>query len=263
MHVEKAPANWQSPEKLLSGLTGAQVDWSLKATLQSSALELQLLDRESSAQIRALALPSPTEGGETRGRAATLDLDFHQKLLLKFSLSVLVDKKQPKQLPFAPHQLFARFLHANESVGTVREFSFVGLSSHSSSTALLLSFFTGQDVYFVVEPESASEKTKKGKEAPAPASTTATAYRFDLDLFQKADEFDHQDGQYSLQLIVGDALLEESGFTWQLVDFNLHFPKSGDVKSSKLVTAAAADAPGHLLTSNARMQMVFVLAACS
>lgn len=120
--IEKAPANWQSPEKLLVGLTGAQVSWSLKATLQSSALELQLLDRESNAQIRALTLPSPTEGagGETRSRSTPLDVDFHQKLLLRFSLSALVDKAQAKLLPFAPHQVFARFLHANESVGTVR-----------------------------------------------------------------------------------------------------------------------------------------------
>lgn len=100
---------------------------------------------------------------------------------------------------------------------------------------------TEQDVYFVVEPESALEKPKKGREAPAPVSTTATAYRLDLDLLQKADEFDQQDGQYSLQLVVGDALLAQSGLTWQLADFNLHFPKFGDVKPAKLVLS-----PVHL-----------------
>lgn len=118
---------------------------------------------------------------------------------------------------------------------------------------------TEQDVYFVVEPESALEKPKKGREAPAPVSTTATAYRLDIDLLQKADEFDQQDGQYSLQLVVGDALLAQSGLTWQLADFNLHFPKFGDVKPAKLVLS-----PVHLcFCALQNMYLVFITYICT
>lgn len=63
---------------------------------------------------------------------------------------------------------------------------------------------TNQEIVFVAEPDSAK------------------VYKFDIDVGSKASEFGHLSGLYSMELIVGDAVLSNS-FAWKVADVNLKF----------------------------------------
>jgi len=64
---------------------------------------------------------------------------------------------------------------------------------------------TSQEVVFVAEPDSAK------------------VYRFDLDLFTKAKDFQYKSGVYDMYLIVGDAVLKNP-FKWRLGQAIITFP---------------------------------------
>ena len=51
----------------------------------------------------------------------------------------------------------------------------------------------------------------------------ANNYKFDLDVNGKAKEFGGQSGKYSVDLIIGDAVVSNP-ISWTLADINLEFP---------------------------------------
>ncbi|PVD32395.1 hypothetical protein C0Q70_07829 [Pomacea canaliculata] len=55
--------------------------------------------------------------------------------------------------------------------------------------------------------------------------------KFDLDVGASAKDFGYQSGRYSLELIVGDAIIENP-FSWNLADVDLTFPESAAPASS-------------------------------
>ncbi|XP_046989739.1 dolichyl-diphosphooligosaccharide--protein glycosyltransferase subunit 2 [Schistocerca americana] len=63
---------------------------------------------------------------------------------------------------------------------------------------------TNQEIIFVAEPD------------------TSKTYKFDMDVGGKAAEFGHKSGVYSIELIIGDAVLSNS-FAWTLGSVNLKF----------------------------------------
>ncbi|XP_023714512.1 dolichyl-diphosphooligosaccharide--protein glycosyltransferase subunit 2 [Cryptotermes secundus] len=72
---------------------------------------------------------------------------------------------------------------------------------------------TNQEIIFVAEPDSAK------------------IYKFDIDVGSKASEFGYLSGLYSMELIVGDAVLSNS-FSWIVADVVLKFSDSVPVPSS-------------------------------
>ncbi|BFZ21356.1 hypothetical protein BsWGS_24394 [Bradybaena similaris] len=56
--------------------------------------------------------------------------------------------------------------------------------------------------------------------------------KFDLDVGASSKEFDSSSGKYSMELIVGDAVIENP-FSWHLTDVSLTFPESGETKADK------------------------------
>ena len=73
-----------------------------------------------------------------------------------------------------------------------------------------------QEIFFVAEPD------------------VNDAYKFDLDLATKAKDFLYLSGQYSMDLIVGDAVIENPT-VWQVAELQLSFAasSSGLPKTSK------------------------------
>ncbi|CAG5124850.1 unnamed protein product [Candidula unifasciata] len=63
------------------------------------------------------------------------------------------------------------------------------------------------------------------------ADTTLTN-KFDLDVGASSKEFDSLSGKYSMELIVGDAVIENP-FSWHLTDVSLTFPEGGETKPDK------------------------------
>lgn len=61
-----------------------------------------------------------------------------------------------------------------------------------------------QEIIFVAEPDSSK------------------TYKFDIDVGNKATEFSHSSGIYTIELIVGDAVLSNS-FSWKVANVNLKF----------------------------------------
>ncbi|XP_070209693.1 dolichyl-diphosphooligosaccharide--protein glycosyltransferase subunit 2-like [Littorina saxatilis] len=57
--------------------------------------------------------------------------------------------------------------------------------------------------------------------------------KFDLDVGASAKDFGYQSGKYSLELIVGDAIIENP-FSWTLADAELTFPEGGPEKTDSL-----------------------------
>lgn len=78
---------------------------------------------------------------------------------------------------------------------------------------------TDQEIIFVAEPDSAK------------------VYKFDIDVGSKASEFGYLSGLYSMELIVGDAVLSNS-FSWKVADVVLRFsdtvPAPGPTKDQYL-----------------------------
>ena len=62
---------------------------------------------------------------------------------------------------------------------------------------------TNQEIIFVAQPDT-------------------TGYKFDLDIGGNAKEFGHLSGKYNMELIVGDAVIENP-FSWPLADVELNF----------------------------------------
>ena len=73
-----------------------------------------------------------------------------------------------------------------------------------------------QEIFFVAEPD------------------VNDAYKFDLDLDTKAKDFLYLSGLYTMDLIVGDAVIENPS-VWQIAELQLSFaaPSAGQSKSSK------------------------------
>lgn len=73
-----------------------------------------------------------------------------------------------------------------------------------------------QEIFFVAEPD------------------VNDAYKFDLDLATKAKDFLHLSGRYTMDLIIGDAVIENPT-VWQVAELQLTFssPPTGQPKSSK------------------------------
>ncbi|KAI9556768.1 hypothetical protein GHT06_016559 [Daphnia sinensis] len=73
-----------------------------------------------------------------------------------------------------------------------------------------------QEIFFVAEPD------------------VNDAYKFDLDLATKAKDFLYLSGHYSMDLIIGDAVIENPT-VWQIAELQLSFatPSAGQPKSSK------------------------------
>ncbi|XP_067009098.1 dolichyl-diphosphooligosaccharide--protein glycosyltransferase subunit 2 [Anabrus simplex] len=100
---------------------------------------------------------------------------------------------------------------------------------------------TKQEIIFVAEPDS------------------SRTYKFDMDVGSKAAEFGHLSGPYSLELIVGDAVLSNS-FSWQVATVNLKFadqaPSASSVKDPYLYTLKPEIQ--HLFREPERRPPVFV-----
>lgn len=73
-----------------------------------------------------------------------------------------------------------------------------------------------QEIFFVAEPD------------------VNDAYKFDLDLANKAKDFLYLSGHYSMDLIIGDAVIENPA-VWQVAELQLSFasPSAGQPKSTK------------------------------
>nr|CAG4643161.1 EOG090X04WQ [Ilyocryptus agilis] len=71
-----------------------------------------------------------------------------------------------------------------------------------------------QEIFFVAEPD------------------VNDVYKFDLDLAAKAKDFLYLSGQYSMDLIVGDAVIENPS-VWQVADIQLSFSSSPTVQPKK------------------------------
>ncbi|XP_060077704.1 dolichyl-diphosphooligosaccharide--protein glycosyltransferase subunit 2-like isoform X2 [Ylistrum balloti] len=63
------------------------------------------------------------------------------------------------------------------------------------------------------------------------AETSGDSYKFDLDVGARASDFGHQSGKYSMELVVGDAVVENP-FSWTMADVNLAFPEKTAEKKS-------------------------------
>jgi len=74
---------------------------------------------------------------------------------------------------------------------------------------------TGQEVIFVAEEEAGS-----------------SLYRFDLDVGARSKDFKHLSGKYSVDLIVGDAVVENP-ISWTLADVVLTFQEDPIVSAGK------------------------------
>ncbi|KAK7866677.1 hypothetical protein R5R35_006061 [Gryllus longicercus] len=103
---------------------------------------------------------------------------------------------------------------------------------------------TKQEIIFVAEPDSSKN------------------YKFDLDLGSKAAEFGHLSGDYSLELIVGDAVLSNS-FSWEVATVHLKFAELNIGAAASAVTKDAylyAPKPEikHLFREPERRPPVFV-----
>ena len=69
--------------------------------------------------------------------------------------------------------------------------------------------------------------TKTGEEIIFVAETDSSdVYKFELDVGAKAKEFSHVSGKYNIELIVGDAVIQNP-ISWTLAEVQLSFPDSG------------------------------------
>ncbi|KAJ8898514.1 hypothetical protein PR048_003874 [Dryococelus australis] len=73
---------------------------------------------------------------------------------------------------------------------------------------------TNSEIIFVSEPDSLK------------------TYKFDIDVGLKAGEFGHLSGVYSMELLVGDAVLTNS-FSWLVVDVKLKFQEQASPRSTR------------------------------
>ncbi|XP_058460831.1 dolichyl-diphosphooligosaccharide--protein glycosyltransferase subunit 2 [Malaya genurostris] len=78
---------------------------------------------------------------------------------------------------------------------------------------LLRHKITKQEIIFVAEADSAK------------------AYKFEMDVGARSNDFGHKSGVYSIELIVGDALISNS-FKWLLADVNIKFSRETPQETS-------------------------------
>ncbi|GFR75873.1 dolichyl-diphosphooligosaccharide--protein glycosyltransferase subunit 2 [Elysia marginata] len=63
-------------------------------------------------------------------------------------------------------------------------------------------------------------------------SDTTLTNKFDLDVGANAKDFGHKSGKYTMELIVGDAVIENP-FSWTVADVSLTFPEGGAPKKDQ------------------------------
>lgn len=73
----------------------------------------------------------------------------------------------------------------------------------------------------------------------------AASNKFDLDIGSSAGQFGHLSGKYSMELIIGDAVIENP-FSWALGDVNLNFPEGQTPKDKGLDRYAKKPEIKHL-----------------
>jgi oligosaccharyltransferase complex subunit delta (ribophorin II) len=74
---------------------------------------------------------------------------------------------------------------------------------------------------------------------------SGSTYRFELDVGAKAKEFAYRAGKYSMELIVGDAVIQNP-FSWKLADVELTFPEGQAASTDKLTRYSKKPEIKHL-----------------
>ena len=153
------------PNTKLIAATGAEIEVKVTTQVSIDDVELSVADKDQSSTPKSNKLQYP-------GGKATIEVDQHQKLILKFSI-----KEHSTNKLVTAHQTFVRLTNVK----------------------------TKQEVIFVAEQES-----------------TGTTYKFDLDVGAKSKDFRNLSGKYTMDLIVGDAVIENP-ISWHLADVQLTF----------------------------------------
>ncbi|XP_031843739.1 oligosaccharide transferase delta subunit [Nomia melanderi] len=94
----------------------------------------------------------------------------------------------------------------------------------------------GREILFVAEPD------------------TSQLYKFDMPVGSAAVNFDHQSGDYNVELIVGDAILTNP-FQWTVATVNLKFPES--VSTERVDKSVSYKRKSNVYTTKAEIQHMF------
>lgn len=158
----------QKADARLIGTTGASVQVKVTAQVSLESVEIGVADKDQG------SAPKPTRVQFQQKAGSVLEADFHQKLLMKFTVK---DKVTGKVM--APHQTFVK----------------------------MTNLASKQEIIFVAEADSSNVN------------------RFDLNIGSSAKDFGYKSGKYSVELIIGDAVIENP-ISWVVADVSLTFPEA-------------------------------------
>ncbi|KAL8582854.1 hypothetical protein ACOMHN_042687 [Nucella lapillus] len=192
----------------LIGTTGAEVEVKVTTKVSVENVEIGVADKDQTAAARTTKLVHPNKAQNT------LEADYHQKILtLKHththahthSLTQLVHpNKAQNTLEADYHQkILMRFQLKDRLTNQL-------MTAHQTFVRLT-NLKSKNEIIFVSEADS------------------SLTNKFDLDVGASAKEFGFKSGKYSIELIVGDAIIENP-FSWTLADAELTFPEEGPAK---------------------------------
>ncbi|XP_060564168.1 dolichyl-diphosphooligosaccharide--protein glycosyltransferase subunit 2-like [Ruditapes philippinarum] len=155
----------QKADSRLIGTSGASVTVKVTTQIAVESVEIGVADKDQG------SAPKPSRIQYPEKVKTTLEADFHQKLIMKFTLK---DKSSGKA--FAAHQTFVKLTNLESK----------------------------QEIIFVAEADSSNVN------------------KFDLNVGGSAKDFGYKSGKYNVELIVGDAVIENP-ISWKLADVALTF----------------------------------------
>ncbi|XP_045180399.2 dolichyl-diphosphooligosaccharide--protein glycosyltransferase subunit 2-like [Mercenaria mercenaria] len=155
----------QKADSRLIGTTGASVTVKVTAQVSLEGVEIGVADKDQG------SAPKPTRVQYPQKVGATLEADFHQKLIMKFTL-----KDKTSGNSFKAHQTFVKLTNVDSK----------------------------QEIIFVAEADSSNVN------------------KFDLNVGGSAKDFGYKSGKYNVELIVGDAVIENP-ISWTVADVALTF----------------------------------------
>ncbi|XP_046854712.1 dolichyl-diphosphooligosaccharide--protein glycosyltransferase subunit 2-like [Xenia sp. Carnegie-2017] len=163
-------------DKRLIGLSPSELTFKVVTRISIEDISVSIFDKEHASQVSSNSVNYP------KGLDASLEADYHQKVVMVFSLKDISSGKL-----VTAHQTFVRLMNTK----------------------------TNQEIFFVAEAENNK------------------VYKFDLDVGASAKEsFSSLSGEYQMDLIIGDAAIENSLF-WNIGSIKLSFSGSSAARVPK------------------------------
>jgi oligosaccharyltransferase complex subunit delta (ribophorin II) len=209
------------------------------SSLDSALYELDFLEAKPACGFYAITVSVSPQTKDSR-LIGTSGAEVRVKVTTKVSIENVelgvADKDQstaPRMTRLQPPNKVTRVLEADHLQRIIMKFQLRNMATSSLMTAhqtfvRLTNKKTRREIIFVAEVDSSS-----------------STYTFDLDVGGREKEFGYLSGEYMMELIIGDAVIQNP-LSWIVADVNLKFSDSQQPSTSRLDSYKAKPEIKHL-----------------